>query len=65
MIQELAQNSDMQWMSILSMLFFLTFFCTMAALVFRTDPEKLNEYGKIPLKEDLPADEKLNNDSPL
>ena len=37
----------------------------MAALVFRTDPEKLNEYGKIPLKEDLPADEKLNNDSPL
>ena len=56
MIRELAQSSDGQWMVISSMLFFLTFFLSMAVYVFKTDSKKLEEYGMLPLKEDVPVD---------
>jgi|GEM_PF-4171265 len=60
MIQELAQNSDVQLMAILSMMIFLTFFCSMAVFVLRADPEKLRQYGRIPLQDDLPSVKQTN-----
>ncbi len=54
MIQEMVQNSGTQLLAIISMLFFISFFTVMAIVVVRTDPEKADEYSRIPLKDDLP-----------
>jgi len=56
MIQELAQNADMQWLSILSMFIFLSFFCTMAVVVVRGDKKKFSAYGEIPLNDAEPVE---------